>query len=368
MENFMEFQRVAFIVFLFAASAVGGAFVTTPAFSTAVRSIASKNSLPALPGCEVNLEELGGDIETTALQRRKLLPFRHALKQVHKTGEVSWNIKGIVANRPMQQPRVSQIISDLMNPQSELSQDFRAHIEALGGMQNPALWNAYFGSYDRLVAYTPGYLDLFLMANRVLPKSGRIADFGAGSGNGSSILSSAAPARRILALDLSPGGLEAAARKLKIVTGNDPSRFEVRTFDLKAEKLEAGSLDGAVMNNVLYTLGDKKAEVLKNVYASLKPGTALILNDPGNMVQQDPAKTREFVLKVASDAVKSGAPLTEYDVALVGAINIQVLMSPKSVFLTVEELRSLAQEAGFIVRGFYKGYYGASNFLVLQKP
>ncbi len=59
--------------------------------------------------------------------------------------------------------------------------------------------------------------------------------------------------------------------------------------------LRSGSIDGAVMNNVLYSIpDDQRIQVLKGIFASLKSGAHLVLNDPRALHQQDDSALGNF--------------------------------------------------------------------------
>lgn len=307
------------------------------------------------------------DFDSSTLGR--LENFKRVLNETVLSDQHFVDVRGIRSNKRVGIKSAKQIILKLTDSRSELSQEIKSQLESLGGLQSPKLWDFYFKSYDKAVAYSDGYLKLFLMADSILPKSGRVADYGAGTGNGSTILESLSPARHLVLIDTSPDGLHTATKKLNLITGNDSSRFESHIMDIKKDKLPPNSLDGAIMNNVLYTVANK-TEVLRSVYESLKPGAVLILNDPADIVKQNIMNLRKFMTDVALGAVYNNSPITEYELAMVGAINVQVLMSPKGIFQTPEALKALAEDpaVGFKIRGYYTGYYGATTYLVLQKP
>ena len=343
----------------------------------AVSATATATPPPALTekgeDCDAVFRQSQNPIEVPTDQTAELLRFESALKHVLPRTQVNYKIAGLDVNAYATEASARRIIDQLFDPTTPLSLQMKAHTESIGGkeLKNKALWNLYFTSYDQVVART-SYRDVFLRASRALSPTGTIADFGAGSGNGSTLLKLLAPARHMLLLDHSADGLEIARKKLTFIS--DPtsaagaSSFDLIETDLTQIHLAPQSLDGAIMNNVLYTLGDKKAEVLETIFTALKPGGTLILSDPVDFVRNDPQNLKNFVTRVATDAIKNGAPLTQYDVALVGAINFQKLMGAQSVFLSPAQLRDLAEHAGFTVSNTYSAYYGAATFLILNKP
>jgi SAM-dependent methyltransferase len=298
----------------------------------------------------------------------KLTKFRQMLHKVLKRNPAPVKLKNIEADALVNtKAKAERILDLLLNPESALSRELGEYVQSLGGISSPALWNVYFGAYDRIVAFSDGYLTLFQTADRLLPKTGTIGDFGAGSGNGCSVLAAGSPGRKVLAMDHSADGLAGARKKLELVTNGDTSRFEIRQMDITKEGPEANSLDNAIMNNVLYTIAAKE-EMLARIFKSLKSGGTFILNDPSNVIKRDPARLRQFLGDVIFDAVRNNAPVTEFDVALVGAINVQVLMGPRDIFLAPEVLQDLVIKAGFEIKDTFRGYYGASTYLLLRKP
>jgi len=149
-----------------------------------------------------------------------------------------------------------------------------------------------------------------------------------------------------------------------LVPGANLRRLDVIRFDLLIGRYPENVYDGAVMNNVLYNFkGQEKLIVLKKIFASLKPGAPFVLHD----IVDAPADVLvRFMESTLRDAMMAGAPITEYDLALMAKINISVLLAGQ--FLTLDQLQDLAREAGFEVRGAFKSYYDVGGFLYLTKP
>ena len=119
-------------------------------------------------------------------------------------------------------------LSNQSGPQAELD----AEISRLGGIQSPELWNQYFKSYDKVVGYCDGYVDLLEKANAVLPLRGRVLDIGAGTGNFSARLLSEAAHRQIIAVDRSLTGLQVAKKKMQIFDCAQ-TRFQIQPGDIR---------------------------------------------------------------------------------------------------------------------------------------
>jgi ubiquinone/menaquinone biosynthesis C-methylase UbiE len=108
--------------------------------------------------------------------------------------------------------------------------------------------------------------------------------------------------------------------------------------------------------------------MLKRIFAELKPGGRLVLNDPRDFIQNDLSKLKKFLNSVAKSAARNDSPMTEFDVAFIGAVNLQFLVGGKTKFLSTTELQALASQAGFQVEQTYDTYYGAATMLILRKP
>lgn len=315
--------------------------------------------------CKKYLSTEGLPLEMPATPPEKLNPFLTLLHEILKPNQLAWPSDQLAPQNKISLARFQQIAGLMKDPESQLNRELAEHIAGLGGYQSRTLWDAYFHAYDKIAAFSDGILTIATTADEILPKAGVIGDFGAGTGNVAAILAMLEPKRQILALDFSEYGLKLAETKLQRLTHVEDGRFETRLFDLTKDSLPSESLDGAVMNNVLYTLGENKAMVLKNVFKALKPGAPFVLADVVNL---SPLEFQKFLIDAAVSAIKNGAPITEYDIALSGKINVDVLLNEKNKFSSPEELKTLAEEAGFELHGFYKSYHGASMLLYLTKP
>lgn len=296
-----------------------------------------------------------------------LLPYFRILQQVAEPPTVKWSSDLIVPDRRLTAQRAGEIVQLMRDPNGQLNQDVAQRIQNLGGIQSPRLWDEYFRAYDKIVGFTQGFWDIALAANAILPTTGVIADLGSGTGNITTILAMREPNRMIRAYDFSLGGLSETRKKLQRLGPGAAGRHATIEFDLTKGLLAPNSLDGAVMNNVLYTLGDHKAQVLRNIFQALKPGAPFVLSDVHATIQRDFEVLVAFLSAIIAKAVEAGSPVTEYDMVFSGAVNLQVLMS-KNNFLTSAQLEEMASQAGFRVEGSYKAYYGGATFLHLVKP
>jgi ubiquinone/menaquinone biosynthesis C-methylase UbiE len=310
------------------------------------------------------LNKGGGPLETQNQARQAVQPFLQILHQILKRPDVKWPTNTIRPQDLLTIDRAYELGVQFEHPNSALNQEMGAHISDLGGIGSPELWNKYFSAYDKVVGFARGFWELALATNEILPKSGKVADFGAGTGNLSTLLGLLQPERHIYALDFSETGLNLARRKFPLLPGYNSSHFHAQIFDLLKDSYPQDEYDGAVMNNVLYTFSpENKLAVLRNILRSLKPGAPFVLSDIVNSTFEE---RKNFLRNTLLESLQAGAPVTEYDMALMGKINMSVLLAGN--LLSLEELSSLAQQAGFEVHGIYKSYYDAAGFLYLTKP
>jgi|GEM_PF-6506021 len=314
--------------------------------------------------CKKYLDTGGARLEKVDGALQKMQPFFQILGHVLKNPDVQWPSDSIQPNRLVTPERAMQLSAQLKDNDSVLGKEMMEHILSLGNAASSTLWDKYFTAYDRIVGYAQGFWDIAFAADEILPKFGRIADYGAGTGNVSTLLGLSEPGRYIDAFDFSAGGLKIAQEKFQLVPGANLRRLDVIRFDLLIGRYPENVYDGAVMNNVLYNFkGQEKLIVLKKIFASLKPGAPFVLHD----IVDAPADVLvRFMESTLRDAMMAGAPITEYDLALMAKINISVLLAGQ--FLTLDQLQDLAREAGFEVRGAFKSYYDVGGFLYLTKP
>lgn len=314
--------------------------------------------------CKKYLDTGGAPLESSNLSYQRIQPFLQILHRVAKAPAVNWPTPTIQPQARVVPARAQALMAQFKNPDSDIHKEMGAHIRDLGGADGEALWNKYLTAYDKIVGFTRGFWDLAFAMDEIMPKTGRLADFGAGTGNISTILSIASPERFIDVLDFSNQGLAIAKEKFPLIPKYDSTRLHAERFDLTKDDYPANTYDGAVMNNVLYNLpSEQKLAVLKNILRSLKPGAPFVLSD---IIQSSQEQLENFLSSTVVDALQAGSPVTEYDMVLMGKINTSVLLQGR--FLTLGQLKQLAQEAGFEVRGIFKSYYDVAGFLYLTKP
>lgn len=303
----------------------------------------------------------------------RLKVFSESVRSQTQESGIFWNSKVLRSSPHLSPERSLFIINQLMDKESALNREVTYVLSDLK-LGSSQFWDKFLKVYDRVVPFSHGYLEIFAEAVRVLPKTGRIVDFGAGTGNGAALLAVDSPDRVLVAVDISAEGLSLAKRKLNAVLSQVPSgsaahRFELQNGDVLTANLAPGSVDGAIMVNVLHAISeDRRPQALKEVFKSLKEGSILVLNDPSDLVQQNSSKLAEFLVSVANSAATNGAPITEYDFAFLGAINIRLLAGGTTKFLSSDDLQALAKSSGFSVESIQSSYYGTGTLLVLKKP
>jgi ubiquinone/menaquinone biosynthesis C-methylase UbiE len=150
-------------------------------------------------------------------------------------------------------------------------------------------WSKYAQSYDRLLLSFPEYGELI---EHVLSKigavastageTGRIADMGAGTGNGVVRLLERFPSSQVYAIESNYAMLELLRQKIRDTSLRKHLRYDTRFYIVKGDIGRQGFFsdeyfDAAVMINVLYSLSEP-AETLKEISRVLKPGGVLALS------------------------------------------------------------------------------------------
>jgi ubiquinone/menaquinone biosynthesis C-methylase UbiE len=321
--------------------------------------------------CSIQLTLTGSSLYFKPEEMDQLNEFKEILNVVSPATEYAVHIRGITPNRKVTSQRATQIISDLINENSELSQDIRSQIANLGGLlQGSKIRNFYLTVYDKVVARANGYLFAFMMADKIFPKKGRFAFLAGGPGNDAAIEKMLGPDRYVISADSSEEATRLAKLKLNLLTKNDPSQFEVLQMDIKKDQFPSNSLDGVMLHYGLYPITERKEKIddLEVTYDAVKPGAFVIFADPSDIIKQDKPKLKKFMTDVAMGAVYNNSPMNEYELAMVAGINIQILMKQAGIFSTPQDLMAMATDAGFKIVGRYTNYYGGTTYLVLQKP
>lgn len=319
--------------------------------------------------CKGYLDMKGSILEPQSKVSDLARPFFSALRDTLPRPPIrSWPSNSIDPQKLVDVKRLVEIVAQARDPKSQLNADLTNHVQELGGMESPVMWDTYLKSYDKIATFSSDLHNIANAAHDILPKDGVIFDVGAGTATISAILLLLAPERKVVAGDWSTTGLALAKTKLDLVTNREPGRYKLLNMDLtKEEDWPTQKFDGAVMNNVLYAFGDHKVklEVLKRICDSLKPGAPFILSDILNLSFPE---LQVALAGTAANGVRGGGPVTEYDIALAAKVNYDVLIKFSHLFTSPEELRKLAREAGFQVNGWYTAYNGAATFFYLTKP
>ncbi len=309
----------------------------------------------------------------TQIVSSRLSVFTEVVRSQNKNTGIFWNSKVLQGNTPLIPQRTRFIIAQLMDKTSVLSQEVSKVLSDL--KINPSrFWDTFLRVYDRVVPFCDGYKEIGSVANRILPLAGRIGDFGIGTANLATLLTVYSTDRQIVGIDSSPAGLSIARDKLtsvlsQIQSTSAPRHFELILGDVVQTHLAPGSLDGAVMNNVLYSIADsQRFLVLKEIFEALKPGAYLVLNDPRALHQKDNSALGNFLTSVANSAAANNAPMSEYDFAFLSHINFQFLAGGATTFLSPDQLKEKAEQTGFIVESLHESYYGNGTLLILKKP
>jgi ubiquinone/menaquinone biosynthesis C-methylase UbiE len=172
----------------------------------------------------------------------------------------------------------------------------------------------------------------------------------------------------VVAVDLSRFGLEVAGKKAAKVTSQNSQRFTSIEANFLEADLKGIRFDGAIMNNVFYTMSPtQRKQALAKIFKALNSGGRFFLSDPLPKVQNAAAELEDFVKLAMVDAARQGAPLTEFDIAFAGGMNV-FFMRKSPQFMSTKELIAEAQAAGFRVLDWEIGYYGQVSSLELEKP
>ncbi len=286
---------------------------------------------------------------------------------VSESTPFSWKSEVIKSKNRVSSAQVDRVLEEVFASR-KLRAEVARVIDQLGGPQSPRLWNLYFQRcYNAIEGMSHGYISLLLEASRHLPKTGTIYDCGGGTGNFSTALLCLGSQRKVKLFDMS-----AQARRIARQTAGRfkvDARLTTISANLNGNLASGNSAEGIVLNNVLYTLGDKsrKLAFLKNLHSILKPGGVLVLNDPC-ATHQSAEALRGHLKQVVGSAAYHRSPMTQFDVALYTEVNCKVLAGQTAPFLSQPELISLAHKAGFaLIAPPETRFYGVDTLLILRK-
>jgi|GEM_PF-3642912 len=327
------------------------------------RGISSTSNDGSHIRCEV-------DLKLTPEERQRYEVLVNIIREMNKTSPIQW--KSIfLRQRGVELSRAKFILTELFLENSPLNLEIaRKQREIL----QVNLWNIYLHLYDSFLMFSDGYREIFALAHNVLPKRGVIGVLGYGSGNDAASLAALAPGRQIVGVDSAKDAYPIAEEKMHLLSERlkvPPAQLIISDLaDYEPDQL----LDGAIMNNVLYSIGAKepdlakrralRLELLKKIYKYMKPGSTFALNDPNLMGRE---KLHDFLERSAESGVKNRMVITEEGFALNCYVNIQFLASG-NLMMEKSERESLVKEAGFIIEQQIETYYGTSTMMVLKKP
>lgn len=298
--------------------------------------------------------------------------FLRLVRETTESAHSFWWPSAELRCRPVtEMARALEIVEKMRDPRGHLAAEMTQALGDLTKILDPAFWDSYFRAYDRLVSFCPAYRELLALAHGHLPLVGNILDLGAGTGNFSLALAGWAPARSFTLIDQSPGGLALGAAKFRALRGERGVPARVQRSLLAPEPFPQA--DGAVMNNVLYSIPrvPDKLALLARVRDALTRDAAFFLNDP-LPTAGDPAHYRETFLHVVAGAVAQQSPMTEFDLAVLTAANVQLTRAEgapdQSTFLGPGEMEGLCGEAGFTLLATRPTYAGISRaYFLIRK-
>lgn len=287
---------------------------------------------------------------------------------VSRAPKLAWKSRYIASSSKVGAVKATRIVEQVFSDRKFQAEIAKA-IRELGGPQSPHLWDVYFRRcYNAITGLSQGYIQLLLETSRNIPKAGAIYDLGGGTGNFSTSLLSLSSQRQVTLVDMSPEAIRVAHQTVrKFAVG---SRFAALKRNLRTPGIKQGSGDAAVINNVLYTLGNnqQKLSFLRKVHAALKPDAIVVRSDPKPNYQRDERTLCDWLVQVVSSAAYHRSPMSAFNVALYAEINRKILNGKSSPFLSEEKLISLAHEAGFaLIAPPESRFYGIDTYLVLRR-
>ncbi|HTP95856.1 MAG TPA: class I SAM-dependent methyltransferase [Burkholderiales bacterium] len=220
-------------------------------------------------------------------------------------------------------------------------------------MRDDLMWSEYAVSYDRVLANTEVYAELI---DEVLGETGgedglepvaadaNVLDLGAGTGNITLRLAEGSDRRSIVALDKNRfmlGALRSKCQQYLRTERNQPGVVAIKQDITNLYGLPDNHFDVAILNNVLYAVGDPK-RCLREVYRVLKPGGEIRLTGPKQNTDLD--KLFERIKADLTDAGKWKEVADDY--ARVEQINRYRLRDLLYRY-TSSDVEEMLREAGF---------------------
>jgi hypothetical protein len=131
-----------------------------------------------------------------------------------------------------------------------------------------------------------------------------------------------------------------------------------------------GVFRAAILNNVLYTLPpDQKELVIRGAATAIQRRGRLIIGEPLPATTLTPARRFEFYSRNLESALEVGAPLEDFSLVAMLAVNLILHDSPEPRYYSEpEELIRMATAAGLRLVSQGLAYFDGASFLVFRKP
>lgn len=229
-------------------------------------------------------------------------------------------------------------------------------------------WSRYAEVYDLMAKVNPAYQELLAEFAAFLRRVGvaegmTLADFGAGTGNFSSLAARMVAGLKVIHID-SDMGMNQLAR-----TKSNGESLVIRQQDLDGIEIDECSYDAAVSVHALYTLSDPK-RFLRKLSNGLMPGGHAFLCDLGRPL--DVSAWRRFLV---------GESLRERGVVRTAEIlwkgrhiateNRRIARAQRERRYWThshEEFRTAVEEAGLEVLESREVYRGDSDLVIARRP
>ena len=246
--------------------------------------------------------------------------------------------------------------------------------DLIGLMSLDLMWSEYALSYDNVLLNTSIYTHLVqtIIGDQAdgplgsIPPGSRILDLGAGTGNIAGALASKGRGYYIIAIDGNRTMLECLKAKCNVYLTTSPDKpgvLALRQNLISLFGIPDGSIDCAIMNNVLYAIPDHQP-VLQEVLRVLKPGGELRISGPHatsdvEILFRDIRRDLE-----ASDRFDAVKPAYER----VYAIN-KLRLAPMLRRWSTDQLAKILSDAGFgtVVHASESVYNGQSMLICARK-
>ena len=241
-------------------------------------------------------------------------------------------------------------------------------------MNLDVMWSEYALSYDHVLLNTSIYTHLIqtMIGDRAdgplaaIAPGARILDLGAGTGNVTQALASKGRGYHIIAIDANRTMLECLKAKCNVYLTTSPEKpgvFALRQNLVSLFGIPDGSIDCAIMNNVLYAIPDYQP-VLQEIRRVLKPGGELRISGPHT------GSDVEILFRDIRRDLEASGQFEAVKLAYerVYAIN-KLRLAPMLGRWTTAELAKTLQEAGFgqIVHASESVYNGQSMLICARK-